>query len=174
MAGLGLSATVAGLAKLPSNFISFFAGPLSGWLTKTFGDRSTVLIGIVLAVVGWAAGISLPGTLIAVIVILSVISFGTTILNAAIYNVVVGTVPEARTGEAIGTISVTRGMASAMGAQVIAVLLATATLTDPSSGAQLPSPEGFRLTMVWIAGLTVVGGALALFLSVYRKSLPDT
>lgn len=29
MAGLGMSATVAGLAKLPSNFLSFFAGPFS-------------------------------------------------------------------------------------------------------------------------------------------------
>ncbi|MET1753992.1 MFS transporter [Novosphingobium sp. RD2P27] len=174
MAGLGLGATVAGLAKLPSNILSFFAGPLSGWLTKTFGDRSTVVAGILLAVVGWIVGTTLPSTLVAIIVILSVISFGTTILNAAIYNVIVGTVPEARTGEAIGTIAVTRGMASAIGAQVIAVLLATATLTDPISGAQLPSPQGFRLTMAWIAGLTAIGGLFALFLSVHRKTMSDT
>lgn len=174
MAGLGLGATVAGLAKLPSNVISFVAGPLSGWLTKTFGDRTTVIAGVLLAVAGWIFGIGLPGTLIAVIVILSVISFGTTILNAAIYNVIVGSVPEARTGEAIGTIAVTRGMAAAIGAQIIAVLLATATLTDPASGAQLPSPEGFRLTMAWIAGLTALGGLLALFLGVHRKALPDS
>lgn len=174
LAGLGLSATVAGLAKLPSNILSFFAGPLSGWLTKTMGDRRTVVIGTVLAVVGWVVGMGLPSTLTEVIAILCVISFGTTILNAAIYNVIVGAVPEARTGEAIGTIAVTRGMAAAIGAQVIAVLLATATLTEPSSGAQLPSPEGFRLTMGWIALLTAVGTGLALFLSPHRKVAPDT
>ncbi|KHK89788.1 MFS transporter [Novosphingobium malaysiense] len=174
MAGLGLGATVAGLAKLPSNVLSFFAGPLSGWLTKTFGDRPTVVLGLLLAVVGWLIGISLPGTLIMVIAILCIISFGTTILNAAIYNVIVGSVPEARTGEAIGTIAVTRGMAAAVGAQIIAVLLATATLTDPASGAQLPSPEGFRLTMAWIAGLTAAGTVIALFLRVHCKVAADS
>lgn len=168
LAGLGLGATVAGIAKLPSNILSFFAGPLSGWLTKTFGDRPTVVVGTLLAVAGWVYGVGLPSTLTQVILILCVISFGTTILNAAIYNVIVGTVPEARTGEAIGTISVTRGMASAIGAQIIAVLLTTSTLTDPVSGAQLPSPEGFRFTMLWIAGLTGVGVILALFLKSRR------
>jgi len=174
MAGLGLSATVAGLAKLPSNILSFFAGPLSGWLTKTFGDRRTVIVGTLLAAVGWMVGLSLPSTLLAVISILCVISFGTTILNAAIYNVIVGAVPESRTGEAIGTIAVTRGMAAAIGAQVIAVLLATGTLTDPASGAQLPSSQGFRLTMGWIALLTGIGTVIALFLSPHRKVAADT
>ena len=169
MAGLGLSATVAGLAKLPSNILSFFAGPLSGWLTKAFGDRPTVIVGTLLATSGWLLGVTLPGTLIMVIAILCVVSFGTTILNAAVYNVIVGTVPEARTGEAIGTIAVTRGMASAIGAQIIAVLLATATLTDPASGAQLPSPQGFQLTMGWIAALTAAGLLIALFLNTHRK-----
>lgn len=173
MAGLGLSATVAGLAKLPSNILSFFAGPLSGWLTKMFGDRPTVITGTVLAVIGWMIGLTMPSSLIEVILILCVISFGTTILNAAIYNVIVGSVPQNRTGEAIGTIAVTRGMAAAVGAQVIAVLLATATLTSPE-GAQLPSPEGFRLTMGWIAVLTAVGTAIAFFLRPHKAVAEDT
>jgi MFS family permease len=173
MVGLGLSATVAGLAKLPSNVLSFFAGPLSGWLTKSVGDRLTVVIGTLLAVVGWIMGIGLPSSLVQVIAILCVISFGTTILNAAIYNVIVGAVPENRTGEAIGTIAVTRGMAAAIGAQIIAVLLATATVTGPN-GAQLPSAEGFRVTMGWIALLTGIAMVLALFLAAHRKVLPDT
>lgn len=163
MAGLGLSATVAGIAKLPSNFLSFFAGPISGLLTAKYGDRITVVAGGLMATVGWILGIGTPNTLVEVISILCVISFGTTILNAAVYNILVGTVPEARTGEAIGTIAVTRGMASAIGAQVIAVWLATQTLTAPT-GAQIPSPEGFRLTMLWIAILTGAATALALML----------
>ena len=174
MAGLGLSATVAGIAKLPSNVLSFFAGPLSGWLTATVGDRRTVVIGTLLATLGWLFAMLLPSSLIQVIAILCVVSFGTTILNAAVYNVIVAAVPEARTGEAIGTIAVTRGMASAIGAQIIAVLLATATLTAPDTGAQLPSPEGFRLTMGWIAGLTALGTVLALFLRPHRKVAEDT
>ncbi len=174
MAGLGLSATVAGLAKLPSNILSFFAGPLSGWLTKTFGDRLTVICGTLLAALGWVIGLGLPSTLTEVVLLLCVISFGTTILNAAVYNVIVGAVPEARTGEAIGTIAVTRGMAAAVGAQIIAVFLATATVTEPGTGAQLPSPDGFRLSMVWMVVMTGLGTVLALFLKSHHKVAPDT
>ncbi len=56
MVGLGLSATIAGLAKLPSNFLSFFAGPLSGVMTQRLGDRITVMIGASMAAVGWLVG----------------------------------------------------------------------------------------------------------------------
>lgn len=172
MAGLGLSATVAGLAKLPSNVLSFFAGPLSGFLTSRFGNRITVISGCLLSAVGWIVAMGLPSTLMEVIGLLCVISFGTTILNAAIYNILVGAVPENRTGEAIGTIAVTRGMAAAIGAQVIAVLLATDTLTA-ANGAQLPSPTGFRLTMAWIGGLTIAGTAIALLLRSRKADMAE-
>ena len=56
MAGLGFSATVAGLAKLPSNILSFFAGPLSGLLMTKFGYRVPVVGGALLAVAGVDAG----------------------------------------------------------------------------------------------------------------------
>jgi MFS family permease len=172
MVGLGLAATIAGLAKLPSNFLSFFAGPLSGWMTLRFGDRVTVVVGALLAALGWVFGLGLPGNLIQVIGILCVISFGTTILQAAIPNVVVASVPEGRTSEAMGTLSVVRGIAAALGAQMIALLMATWTLPAPDGGARFPTAEAYRMTMLAMVCLTLAGAACALFLRGKSRDVP--
>lgn len=164
MVGLGLTATIAGLAKLPSNFLSFFAGPLSGLMTQRLGDRITVMAGAMLAASGWLIALALPGHLIQIVLLLCVISFGTTILQAAIPNVVVASVPESRTSEAMGSMSVVRGIAAAIGAQVIALLLASNTMASPDGGAQFPTADAYRLTMAVMAGLTIAGALIALLL----------
>ena len=105
MAGLGFSATLAGFAKLPSNVLSFLAGPLAGWLTVKRSVRMPIIVGGALAAMGWLVGMSLPNTLAQIIALLCLISFGTTLLNAALPIVVVGAAPEDRTGEAIGAMS---------------------------------------------------------------------
>ena len=173
MAGLGLSATVAGLAKLPSNVLSFFAGPLSGWLTSRYGHRVPVMAGCLMATIGWLIALDLPDTLLGVILLLCVISFGTSGLNAAIPNIIVSSVPIERTSEAVGTMSVIRGMASAIGAQTIAVLLALDTVTAPGGGAKFPSADGFRLTMACIAAMTLVATFSALLLRTRHQLRED-
>jgi MFS family permease len=167
--GLGLSATVAGLAKLPSNFLSFFAGPFAGWLIQRLGNRTTVAAGALLAASGWFAALLLPDVLGLVIVLLCVISFGTTILQAAIPNIVVASVPQNRTSEAMGSMQVVRGIAAAVGAQIIAMLLASRTVASPDGGAQFPAPSSYVLTMAVMAGLTLAGAACAALLRARQK-----
>lgn len=162
--GLGLSATVAGLAKLPSNVTSLFAGPFSAMVTRRLGHRATVIAGAGLGAAGWIYALSLPESLTVIVVLLCLISFGTTMLQAGIPNVIVDCTPPNRTSEAVGTMSVTRGIATALGAQVIALLLSSATIAAPEGGAAFPSAEGYRLTMGWIAGLTVGAALLGLLL----------
>jgi fucose permease len=168
MVGLGLTATVAGLAKLPSNVLSFFAGPLSGWLTLRVGHRVTVMAGALLAACGWLLAFTMPDTILQVVLLLCVISFGTTILQAAIPNVVVDSVPQSRTSEAIGTMSVVRGIAAAIGAQAIAMMLASDTVVAAIGGARFPSATSFSLTFAVMAALTIAGALLASLLA--RKS----
>ena len=73
-------------------------------------------------------------------------------------------VPEARTSEAIGAVSVIRGMAQSIGSQVIAVMLATGAVIAPDAVALLPSATGFRITIAWIAGLTFCAVLISLLL----------
>jgi len=164
MVGLGLTATIAGLAKLPSNFLSLFAGPFSGLMTQRLGDRITVMAGALLAFGGWLMALSLPDQLIWMVLVLCIISFGTTILQAAIPNVIVTTVPESRTSEAMGTASVIRGLATAIGAQMTAFMLASHTALAPTGHGQFPTADAYRLTMAVMAGLTLAGALCALLL----------
>lgn len=172
MAGLGFSATLAGFAKLPSNVLSFFAGPLAGFLTVKHSVRLPIVAGGIMAAIGWLIGMSLPNTLVSMIALLCVISFGTSVLNAALPIAIVGAAPEDRTSEAIGTMSVIRGMCAAVGTQMIAVILATDTVTAPGGGAAFPSPAAYHLTMACIAALALAAGLAGLLLAV-RKPVQE-
>ena len=79
-------------------------------------------------------------------------------------NAIISAVPEGRTSEAIGMMSVIRGMFAAIGAQLIAVSLASDMIVSPDGTASFPSAAGFRLTMAWIGGLTFVAAFAGLFL----------
>ena len=169
MAGLGFSATLAGFAKLPSNVLSFLGGPLSGWLSLKYSVRLPIIVGGFMAAAGWIVAMSLPNTLGQMIALLCLISFGTTLLNAALPIVIVGAAPPERTGEAIGAMSVIRGMCGAVGTQLIALALASDMVASPTGGASFPSPAGYRLTMAVIAALSVAAGLMGLLLAVRGK-----
>lgn len=169
MAGLGFSATLAGLAKLPSNILSFLGGPLSGWLAQRFNARVPILIGGALATAGWVIGMSLPNTLGQMIALLCLISFGTTLLNATLPIVIVEAAPIERTGEAIGAMSVIRGIFAAVGVQLIALALASDTVTGPGGGGAFPSPAAYHLTMGIIAVLALAAGLMALLVQIRSK-----
>jgi MFS family permease len=149
--GLGLTATAAGLAKLPSHCLTIFAGPLVSWQASRFGHRAAVVLSCVVSLVGWFYAMTLPGSLIEIIVLLAVVSFGATMLVTALVNSVVGIVPEDRTSEAIGTMLVVRGFGLAIGAQLIAVSLSLFTVASPDGGAMFPAAESYRFTMGWFA-----------------------
>lgn len=166
LVGLGLTATAAGLINLPSNAVAFLGGPLSGWFTHKHGMASPLLIGGIIAAAGWVWGLMLPTSLTEVILAVCIVSFGTAMLNSAVPNVIVASVPDARTGEAIGSLSVIRGMASSLGVQLIAVLLTTDAVTLSGSRAALPSATGFRVAMGWILVVTLAATAAALLLRV--------
>jgi MFS family permease len=164
MAGLGFTATVAGVAKLPSNFLSFFAGPLSGWLASKRSVSVPIIVGGTMAAVGWLIGMTLPNTLWQVIALLCLISFGTTLLNAALPMVVVDAATADRTSEAIGAMSVIRGMCAVIGTQMIALILSSDTVTEPGGSAAFPSPAAYHLTMACIAALSLAAGMSGLLL----------
>lgn len=164
MAGLGMSATVAGIAKLPSNMLSYTAGPMAGWLQQKWGIRQPILLAGMMGTVGWALAMLFPTNIVQVVLLLCLISYGTSMLNAAMPNVVVVSVPEERTSEAIGAVSVLRSMAHSIGSQIMAVMLAVGAVVSSDGGARIPSGTGFRLAMATITVLTLFAALGALLL----------
>ncbi len=161
--GLGTSATLAGLAKLPSNLGSLFAGPLGGYLTERRGARLTMTGGGLLAKSGWLLAMWQHGSVSMLVAVLCVISFGTTILFAVGPTLLVAAVPSARTSEAAAMMGVVRQLFIAVGAQLVAVLLATDTVIGPD-GARYPTSDAFMLTMGVVAGLCGLATLVALAL----------
>ena len=145
--GLGATATMAGFAKLPSNILSTFGGPLSGWITGRGGGRAAMLFGGIVSTTGWVLAYFIHGSILQVILVLCVISFGTTILFAVGPTILAQAVPKERTSEVAGMLGVTRSLFSGIGAMMVTVLLASQVVQDPTGVAQYATPEAFRLTV---------------------------
>lgn len=164
MIGLGVSATLAGLVKLPSNISSLLAGPLSGWLTQRGGGRAGMLIGGLLTSAGWMLAMAFHSSIFVIGAILIMISFGATMLFAVGPTILVGAVPPERTSEAAGMMTVVRQASLGIGAQIVTVLLATHTVIAPEGGARYPTSAAFLLTMAVIVAISLVATALAFLL----------
>lgn len=162
--GLGATATLAGLAKLPSNVSSLAAGPLSGWLTSRGGGRKTMIIGGVLTTAGWTLAMFYHESILVITVILILISFGATMQFAVGPTILAGAVPHDRTSEAAGMMTVMRQAFLGIGAQMVTVLLATSTVASPDSQARYPTPAAFFLAMGVIVAFCSVATLLAFLL----------
>ena len=171
--GLGLSALAYGTLKLPSNLLSFFAGPISGWLMQRRGSRVPVVLGGVIGGTGWLAAMTMPHSGFLMMLLMMWISFGTTLLNAAVPNIIVADVPPDRTSEAIGAMSVVRGIAGTIGAQIIGLILATGTVLSPDGKSHFPSASGYANTMAWIAAVTFATALFALTLRSHSAKKPE-
>lgn len=159
IAGLGLTATAAGLVKLPSNLTSVLAGPLSGWLTGRGGGRFAMIMGGVVTMAGWAMVLVDASTVTIVIVELIVISFGTTMLFAVAPTIIAASAPPERTSEVIGMLGVIRALFMGVGSQVVTTVLAMDSLTR--AGESYPSPFAYQMAVVTILVLTAGATAVA-------------
>jgi MFS family permease len=162
VAGLGLSATMAGLVKLPSNITSILAGPLGGWLTGRGGGRIALIAGGLVTTCGWLLALLDTSSVPIVIAELIVISFGTTMLFAVAPAIVATAAPPDRTSEATGMLGVIRGLFMGIGAQLITTLLAVESVTQGAE--RYPSPFAFKLAVAVIAALTFAATLVALLL----------
>lgn len=161
-AGLGLSATAAGLAKLPSNLTSIPGGPLSGWLTARGGGRLAMIAGGLLTTLGWVMVAFDTGSLAIVIAELVIISFGTMMLFAVAPTIIAASAPPERTSEVSGMLGVIRALFMGIGSQLVATLLASDSVTR--GGQTYPSAQAYQLAAWAIIVLTAGATALALAL----------
>jgi MFS family permease len=149
--GLGLSATLAGLVKLPSNFMGLFGAPWGGHLAARRGARSAALLGAFLILLGWC-GLTLWHHAVWVLVLWAMVgSLGGAMMMSAVPNLLVEVVPAERTSEFVGLSQVVRTLGTAIGTQIASVLLATQMVrSDVQPGAAFPSSEAYLLTMAAI------------------------
>jgi MFS family permease len=169
--GLGLSATVAGLVKLPSNFMGLFGAPWGGHLAARRGARSAATLGAFFILLGWGALSAWHDAVWLLSLWAMVISLGGAMMMSAVPNLLVEVVPAERTSEFVGLSQVVRTLGTAVGTQVASVLLATELVrsaTQPQ--AAFPSGGAYLLVMLAITGVCAAGWFTAWALP--RRSAP--
>lgn len=161
-AGLGLSATAAGFAKLPSNLTSVLAGPLGGWMTGRGGGRIALVTGAAITTLGWILVLVDASQVALVVAELIVISFGATLLFAVAPTIIAAAAPPDRTSEVSGMLGVIRSLFLGIGSQLVATLLAVDSVTR---GREIfPSPFAYSLTIGMIIALSVAALLVSLAL----------
>lgn len=161
--GLGISATVAGVIKTPSSVFAAFTAPVFGRLCKRFGGVNVVLIGFGMSIAGWLILIaySQSATLIGFLLAFCFMS-GSAAVTVGVYDMVLSQVPPSRVGELTGVMAVFRSGGQAIGTQLVAMLLAVHTVTDPAIGpARFPAMSSYVITFLYICATCIAGAAIA-------------
>lgn len=162
--GLGVSAALAGILKLPSNIFSAIAAAVSGHLAGRRGARFAALVGALIAVASWV-GLTLSHDNLWIVVFGMVCAnVGNAIILAASPILVLGAVPAERSSEATGLTSVSRAIGTAAGAQIVALLLATSSVQAPDSTHVYPDAAAFVLALGYIAVTAILSLGCALLI----------
>jgi MFS family permease len=163
--GLGLSATVAGLILAPPLMLAVFVGPGCGALASRYGARVPAVLACVLQFIGWSAIVLNHDSVPFVAAMVVVQGIGMAMAYAAAPMLIVEVAPQDRTSEVTGVSSVIRYVFMAVGSQVVTVLLAQSTVSNPLYGpGTYPAPSTFALTLSIIAALCLVSLATTLAL----------
>lgn len=149
--GLAVSATVAGFLKLPSNVAALAAAPISGWIADKRSSRAALFAGAVLGALAWTSLYLFHDTVLQVVAGSVLCGFASTMLLAAIPNMVLEGAPLDRSSEVTGMSAVIRAVAAGIGAQVITMLLASSRVQEPGTGAFFPTEDAYKLTFAFVA-----------------------
>lgn len=163
--GLGISATVAGFLKLPSNVFSLFAAMLGGWLCGRYGGHRVVQLGGLLSALAWAAAIIFRDSGWQVMIVAIGAAAGSTFLLASIPNLVLSHMPVNRAGEATGVSTVVLRLFSAVGAQLVSLAMAASAVPLLDGSRSYPTEAGYVGIFVTVACSGILIAMLATIIS---------
>jgi MFS family permease len=160
--GLGLTATLAGALKIPATFAGLLGAPWSGHMAAKHGARHAALVGALLVCGGWIAFALWHDAVWMLVAFSFFITFGGSILYAAIPNLVVEVAPAERTSEINGMSHVVRTVGTAIGTQLATVLLASSIVSNAAAGPGThPSPAAYALAFAFITACAAACIAVA-------------
>lgn len=164
--GLGVSATVAGLLRMPTSLFGSVGATWSGRLVGVHGVRYAVLAGLVVMSLGWGALTLAHDSVLLVALAMLFGTFGVTTALVATQNLIIHAAPSGRTSETTGLTSVIRYASQAFGAQLLALALASSVVSDPAHGpGSFPDGSAYRLTLGLITLFCLLCFPLALSIS---------
>lgn len=121
-AGHGLGPVAAGLILAPGAVVMVLVGPVAGRLGASWGHGQVIIVGNMVCAIGLLALAAFPHTTGVVVVLATIAGLGIGVTFPAMPSVVMGAAPREAVGAAAGLNSLSRGVGSAVGAQVALML----------------------------------------------------
>ena len=130
-AGLGLSAIRSGTWLLPAGIAAFFGGGLGGGLSRRFGPKYVITVGLALEALGiwlYVLAFSRGTTFVDLLPGLILHGIGIGFATSQLTNVVLSDIPPAKAGSASGAAGMVRQVGTALGIALIgAIFVSQAT-----------------------------------------------
>jgi len=162
--GFGVSATLAGLFKLPTNVTSGSASLVAGYLAAKFTFRPVVIaataINLLAWLLLWAQHDSLWVVVGAAVLLMAPAS---TIIVACGPALIMDVTPPGSTSEAMALSSVLRSLAMAVGSQLIALALATSSIRN-AAGTVYPDERAYIAVFMMVSAIALVALACAMLI----------
>ena len=167
--GLGISATLAGLVKAPTNITAGVAAISSGYLAQKLTFRPIIILATMANLLAWLILIARHDSiwLLVGVAVLLIAPAGTIIFGCA-PSLIIEAAPEDRTSEATGMTSVLRSIAMAVGSQMLALTLASSQVIN-AEGVKYPDEQAYLATFIAVAACSVAALICALLIPGGRR-----
>ncbi|MGE0383141.1 MAG: MFS transporter [Gammaproteobacteria bacterium] len=162
--GLGISATLAGLIKLPTNVTSAVAAIYAGYAAHRFTLRRVVILAAAANLLAWVLLLFFHDSAwsLALAAVLLIAPAGTIIFGVA-PGLIIEAAPADRTSEATGMTTVLRGIALAVGSQIVALCLTTSSIVN-AAGEKYPDERAYLAAFLFVTACGAASLVLALML----------
>jgi EmrB/QacA subfamily drug resistance transporter len=156
--GFGATVTGAGALMLPSTFAMLIAAPAAGRLATRVSSRLPLVLGAALIAVAFVGYAWAHGSAWEVALCGALLGAGVGLAFAAMANLVVEAVPAEEVGVATGMNTIMRSLGGALGAELVATLLASDTLAH----SRIPAESAYTAAFALAAGVAVLATIAAL------------
>jgi len=160
--GFGLTLLEAALVCMPLGLIMMMISPIAGRMSRRFGPRIPLIIGVISITCGYAFALATGNDVWQIVVTNCLTGIGVGFGFAAMPGIIMRSVPANETGASNGLNTLFRSLGQAVAAAVVATVLAQ--LSVSSGGNQIPTAEGYQLAIIIGAGASLASVVLALFI----------
>lgn len=166
--GFGLSGVLAGAALIPFSVLGFVAGKVAPVGIARLSERwvyVTAVVSVMIAALLFAIG---SGSLIVVLVAMTVLGFGVGGVSAVMPRLVLAGVPKPETASVLSINQIVRSVGFSIGSALTGLLLATAT----PHGDLIPTHHGYVSTALWVLPFAAGSVAVIIWTQRRRERLP--
>ncbi|GAB2764513.1 MFS transporter [Streptomyces bullii] len=160
--GLGQSMVAAGLCMAPMGVTMMLMTPLYSRLATRHGPTTTLLIGLLVIALAYAAGTGLMNAAWQTLVTSVLLGVGIGLAYSSLPALINGAVPPSGTGAANGLNTLMRSIGTSLSSAVIGTVLANTA--DTVGGVEIPTMDGFRSAFLIATAAVILGLILAAFL----------